>query len=165
VEGTVRIYPYAISRDSLERVIRDLRLDARTINRPERAHLIVALRARADDTRLRRIVQATGLPVHAVKKNSTAQMRRLLQNLFNLIPGVEESEVDAAVHEMETGLRRALEEGVTVELAPRPASLRQLQHRVASRHHVVAESIGSEPMRHLVIYPHAFAALSEDDVL
>jgi len=165
VEGTVRIYPYAISRDSLERVIRDLRLDARTSNRPERAHLIVALRARADDTRLRRIVQATGLPVHAVKKNSTAQMRRLLQNLFNLIQGVEESEVDAAVHEMETGLRRALEEGVTVELAPRPASLRQLQHRVASRHHVVAESIGSEPMRHLVIYPHAFAALSEDDIL
>ena len=29
----------------------------------------------------------------------------------------------------------------------------------------MAESIGSEPMRHLVIYPHAFAALSEDDIL
>ncbi|WP_455235053.1 R3H domain-containing nucleic acid-binding protein [Thiogranum longum] len=165
VEGTVRIYPYAISRDSLERVIRDLRLDARTINKPERAHLIVALRARADDARLRRIVQATGLPVHAVKKNSTAQMRRLLQNLFNMIHGVEESEVDAAVRETEAGLRRVLEEGVVVELAPRPASLRQLQHRVASRHHVVAESVGSEPKRHLVIYPHAFASLSDDDIL
>ncbi len=164
VRGTVRIYPYAISRDSLERVIRDLRLDARTVNKPEHAHLIVALRARADDARLRRIVQATGLPVHAVKKNSTAQMRRLLQNLFNMIHGMEEEEVDSAVRETEAGLRRALEEGVIVELAPRPASLRQLQHRVASRHHVAAESVGSEPKRHLVIYPHAFA-LPEDNIL
>ncbi len=165
VKGTLRIYPHAISRDSLERVIRDLRLDARTTSRPERAHLIVALRARADDVRLRRMVQTTGLPVHTVRKNSTAQMRRLLQNVFNLLHGVEETEVDAAVRETEAGLRRALEEGVIVELAPRPASLRQLQHRVASRHHVVAESVGSEPKRHLVIYPHAFAALSEDDIL
>ncbi|MGD2075641.1 MAG: R3H domain-containing nucleic acid-binding protein [Gammaproteobacteria bacterium] len=165
VNGTVHIYPYAISRDSLERVLRDLRLDAVVTNKPERAHLVVALRARADDPRLKRLVQATGLPVHTVKKNSTAQMRRLLQNLFNLVHGVEESEVDAAVRETEAGLRRALEEGVIVELAPRPASLRRLQHRVTSRHHVVAESVGSEPQRHLVIYPHAFASLSEDDVL
>jgi len=92
-------------------------------------------------------------------------MRRLLQNLFNLIPGVDHSEVDAAVQEMEAGLQRALEQGVIVELTPRPAPLRQLQHRLASRHHMVAESVGSEPQRHLVIYPHAFAALSEDDIL
>lgn len=78
---------------------------------------------------------------------------------------MDESEVDAAVREMEAGLRRVLEEGVIVELTPRPASLRQLQHRVATRHHVVAESLGSEPKRHLVIYPHAFAALSENEVV
>jgi stage III sporulation protein SpoIIIAA len=163
--GTVRIYPYAISRDSLERVLRDLRLDAVVTHRPERADLVVALRSRADDARLQHVVQARGLPLHTVKKNSTAQMRRVLQNRFNLVHGVEESEVDAAVRETEAGLRRALEEGVIVELAPRPASLRRLQHRVTSRHHVVAESVGSEPQRHLVIYPHAFAALSEDDIL
>lgn len=158
---TVRIYPYAFSRDLLERVIRDLRLDAQVVNRAERAHVIVALRSRSGDSRLQRIVQATGLPVHAVKKNTTAQIRHLLRNMFNLLPGADEMETATAVRETEDGIRRALQDGVVVALAPRPASLRRLQHRVASRHHMVAESVGSEPKRHLVIYPHAFAAAED----
>jgi stage III sporulation protein SpoIIIAA len=163
LKQTVRIYPYAFSRDLLERVIRDLRLDVQVVNRAERAHLIVTLRARAGDTRLQRLVQLTGLPVHAVKKNSTAQIRHLLRNLFNVMPGMDERETETAVRETEDGIRRALREGVVVALMPRPASLRRLQHRVASRHHMVAESVGSEPQRHLVIYPHAFSAAAEDN--
>jgi len=62
VQGTLRIYPYAISRDSLERVIRDLRLDARTVNEPERAQVIIALRARAEDARLRRSSKPADCP-------------------------------------------------------------------------------------------------------
>ena len=164
VKGPVRIYPYAVSRDAVERVIRSLRLDAVCTNKPERANLVIALRARADDNRLLRIVQATGLPVHAVKRNTTAQIRRLLQNVFNLVHGVDEDEVAEAVREMEMAIRRALAEGVVVELSPRPASIRQAQHRVASRHHVVAESAGSEPRRHLVVRPHAFATLPDEQV-
>jgi hypothetical protein len=99
-----------------------------------------------------------------VKKNTTAQIRRVLRNAFNLIHGSDEDEVNAIVRETENAVRRALDEGITVELSPRPAALRQLQHRIASRHRVVAESQGSEPLRHLVIYPHAFAALSDDQV-
>ena len=165
VKGSVRIYPYAISRDLVERVIRDLRLDAVATNKPDRANLILSLRARMEDNRLRRIVQATGLPVHVVKKNSTAQIRRELRNAFNLIYGSDEDDVNTIVRETEAAIQRALDEGVVVELPPQPAALRQLQHRVASRHHVVAESTGSEPQRHLVIYPHAFAALRDDQVL
>jgi hypothetical protein len=163
--GPVRIYPYAMSRDLLDRVIRDLRLDARSVNRSDRAHMIVTLRARVDDTRLRRIVETSGLPVHTVKKNTTAQIRRLLQNVFNVIHGVDDSEIDAAVRETEAAVRRALEEGEVVELAPRSASIRRLQHRIASRHRVVTESVGSEPKRYLVIYPHAFAAIPESEIL
>lgn len=159
---TVRIYPYAFSRDQLERVIRDLRLDAQVVNRAERAQLIVTLRARAGDSRLQRLVQLTGLPVHTVKKNSTAQIRHLLRNLFNVVPGLDEQETETAVRETEDGIRRALRDGVVVSLMPRPASLRRLQHRVASRHHMVAESVGSEPRRHLVIYPHAFSVANDD---
>ncbi|MCC6301594.1 MAG: AAA family ATPase [Gammaproteobacteria bacterium] len=159
---TVRIYPYAFSRDQLERVIRDLRLDAQVVNRAEHAHLIVTLRARAGDSRLQRLVQLTHLPVHTVKKNSTAQIRHLLRNLFNVAPGLDEQETETAVRETEDGIRRALREGVVVSLMPRPASLRRLQHRVASRHHMVAESVGSEPRRHLVIYPHAFSVANDE---
>ena len=163
--GRVRIYPYALSRDLLERVIRDLRVHACAVNRPERADLIVTLRSRADDGRVRRLVQSLGLPIYMVKRNTTAQIRRLLQNIFHVVHGVEESEVDAAVRETEVAVRRALEDGEVVALAPRSASLRRLQHRVASRHRVVTESVGSEPKRHLVVYPHAFTAIPEGEMM
>lgn len=154
---TVRIYPYAFGRDILERVIRDLRIDARVVNRAERAQLIITLRSRGGDGKLQHLAQLSGAPVYTVKKNSTAQIRHLLRNLFNLMPGFDENEAQMAVRETEEGIRRALHEGVTVALAPRPASLRRLQHRVVSRHHMIAESIGNEPRRHLVIHPHADA--------
>jgi stage III sporulation protein SpoIIIAA len=162
IKGTVRIYPYAINRDSVERVIRSMRLDAVVTNKPDRSHLIIALRSRAEDNRLKRIIQSSGLPLYIVKKNTTAQINRVLRNAFNLIHGSDEDEINAVVRETENAVRRVLDEGVTVELPPRPAALRQLQHRIASRHRVIAESQGSEPQRHLVIFPHAFAALGED---
>jgi predicted RNA-binding protein Jag len=165
ISGLVRIYPYSISRDSVERVVRDLRLDAAVTNKPDRANLIVTLRSRTDDNRLRRLVQATGLPVYSVKKNTTSQLRRLLRDVFNVVYGVDDTKVDEVVRETEAAIHRALEEGVAVELSPKPSTIRKLQHRIASRHHVVTESVGSEPKRHLVIYPHAFATLKDDQVL
>lgn len=157
LRDTIRIYPHALGRDLLERVIRDMRLDARVVNRPERAQLIVSLRSRADDPRLQRAAAATGAAIHTVKKNSSSQVRHLLRDLFHQVPGIDEQDAEIAIRETEDGIRKALSEGVTVALSPRPAALRRLQHRVVSRHHLVAESMGSEPQRHLVIFPHAFA--------
>jgi stage III sporulation protein SpoIIIAA len=163
LKQTVRIYPYAFSRDLLERVIRDLQLNARVVTRPERAQLIIALRARSGDSRLQRLAHGSNTPIYTVKKNSTAPLRHLLRNIFNLMPGIDENEAEMAVRETEEGIRRAQHEGIAVALAPQPASLRRLQHRVASRHHMIAESIGNEPRRHLVIYPHAFSSAGETE--
>jgi len=164
IKGPVRIFPYSISRDSVDRVIRDLKLEAIATNKPERAHIIVTLRSRADDARLRRLVQALGLPVYSVKKNTTSQLRHLFRDIFNVVYGMDDSAVEEVVRETEAAIQRAIEEGVVVELAPKPAALRKLQHRVASRHRVITESVGSEPKRHLVIYPHAFATFNEDQI-
>jgi stage III sporulation protein AA len=149
----VGIYVYALSRDSVERAVRDLRLDARTVVRPERADMVIAQRARADDPRLSRILELTGMPLHTVKKNTTAQIRRLLQDIFNKLPGVEDADVQSAVREAEEAAQRVREEGVPAELTPQPPAVRKLQHKVAVRHQLSAHSQGSEPERHLVIYP------------
>ncbi len=151
--GPVRIHAYAVSRDSVERAIRDLGIDARTVRHADDADLIIALRSRAGDAALRRIQQATGLPLHVIKKNTTAQIRRLLQNAFNIMHGWDNDEIDEAVREAEAAVRRARDEDVAVALSPRSSSLRKLQHRVVTRHHLIAESVGSEPSRHLVVYP------------
>ena len=149
----VRIFSHALSRDSVDRVIRDLQVNARTVRYPDQADLIVTLRARADDARLLRVVEDREVPVHAVKKNSTAQIRHLLRDLFHVQWGQDEAELNEAVREAEQAVQQVKAERMAAELTPRPSALRELQHRIVIRHHLVAESVGSEPHRHLVIYP------------
>jgi len=148
-----RIYPYAISRDILDRVIRQLRLRAQSVPNPEKADMVVALRSRADDHRLQQALAGRDVPVYEIKKNSAAQLRRLLEGVFNIVKGLDGEDVDGAIAEAENASRRVLTEGVAVELSPRNAPLRQVQHRIAMRHKLVAESEGSEPQRRLVILP------------
>ncbi len=152
-KGPVRIYPYALSRDSLKRVIRDLGLDARAVRHPEQADMILALRSRSDDKRLQRYLMETGASLHLVKRNSTAQIRRLLQNVFFVVEGVDDRKVQEAVSEAEHAARRVLEEGIPIELAPQPPALRRVQHRVVTRYRLASVSVGSEPLRHLVVHP------------
>jgi predicted RNA-binding protein Jag len=80
-------------------------------------------------------------------------MRRILQEVFSVVGGTDVEEVRDAVKEAEHAIRRVFSEGVEVSLAARNSSVRKLQHRIVSRYHLSAESVGSEPMRHLVIYP------------
>jgi stage III sporulation protein SpoIIIAA len=147
------IYAYALSRDSVERAIRDLRLNARTVARFDHADMIVAQRARAEDPRLQRLLAVRDVPLHTVKKNTTAQIRRLLQDVFNKLPGLDQADVDAAMREAEEAAQRVRTEGVPLELAPQSPALRKLQHKLIVRHQLTAHSEGSEPERRLVVYP------------
>ncbi|XXF77773.1 R3H domain-containing nucleic acid-binding protein [Myxococcaceae bacterium GXIMD 01537] len=151
--GPTRIYAHALSQDVLERVLRELRIAARVVSRPEAADLVLTVRSRANDPKMRRTADRTGARVEAVKRNSSSEMRRVLRAYFNLLEGVDEELVRDAVAEAEQAVQRVLNEGVPVPLAPRPPRLRKLQHRLASRHHLEAVSLGTEPARHLVIYP------------
>jgi stage III sporulation protein SpoIIIAA len=151
--GPTRIYAHALSRDVLERVLRELRVGARVVSRPESADLILTLRSRANDPKMRRTADKTGARVEVVKRNSSAELRRVLRAFFNVVEGVDEDVVREAVAEAEHAIQRVLSEGVSVPLAPRAPRLRKLQHRLVSRYHLEAVSHGSEPARHLVVYP------------
>jgi len=151
--GPVRIYPHGVNRELLERAGRDLDLDIRIASRAESADLVIALRSRADDMGLRRITRLTDAPLHYIKRNTTAELRRLLQKIFNVVQGMDEDEIREAVEETEEAVRRAVEEGVEVALSPRRPALRKVQHRYISSLGLVAQSVGREPDRHLVICP------------
>lgn len=144
------IYPYAVSRDLVERAIRTVGMDARTVREPERAQVVIALRSRAEDPRLTQLLRDSDRPLYLVKKSTTAQLRRLLLDVAATLDS-EDPAAGAAMREAEEAARRVLREGGEVQLAPQPSRLRRLQHRVAVRHHLVAESVGSEPQRCLVI--------------
>ena len=152
-EGPLRVYPYALSRDLLERVIRSLGLDARTVGNPEQADMVVALRSRNEDFRLKRIVETTDASLHLIKRNTANEMRRLLQQAMHVIEGIDDEEVQEAVKEAEEGVRQVMDEGGEVALPPRRPALRKMQHRIIAGHRLMAMSTGREPERHLVIYP------------
>ena len=152
-EGPLRVYPYALSRDLLERVIRSLSLDARTVGNPEQADMIVALRSRGEDFRLKRVMETSDASLHLIKRNTANEMRRLLQQAMHVIEGIEDEEVQEAVSEAEAAVRQVLAEEVEVALPPRPPVLRKMQHRIIAGHRLMAISSGREPDRHLVIQP------------
>lgn len=151
--GAKRIYPHAVNRDLLERAMRDLGLDAKIVSRAEQADVVIGMRSKAEDLGLKRISRLTDAPVHLIKRNTTAEIRRLLQNIFNVVQGVDDDEIREAVEETENAIQQVIQEGVKVSLTPRRPPVRKLQHRLIARYHLEAESVGSEPRRHLVIYP------------
>jgi stage III sporulation protein SpoIIIAA len=152
-QGTTRVYAHAASRDLLERVLRDIGADARVVGRLENADVVLTLRSRANDPKLRKVSERTGAKVLAIKRNSSSEMRRVLRDAFLIAEGVDEDQVREAVLEAEHAIQRVLAESVVVPLAPRPPRLRKLQHRLVSRYHLETVSHGSEPQRHLIIYP------------
>ncbi|WP_434388140.1 R3H domain-containing nucleic acid-binding protein [Melittangium boletus] len=152
-QGTTRVYAHAVSRDLLERVVRELGVDAKVMGRVELADLVLTLRSRANDPRLRGLANRAGVPVLAIKRNSASELRRVLRDAFLLAEGENEGRVREAVQEAEAAIHRVLQEGVEVPLAPTSPRLRKLQHRLVSRYHLEAVSHGSEPRRHLVVYP------------
>ncbi|NTX40950.1 AAA family ATPase, partial [Myxococcus sp. CA033] len=165
-KGLTRLYPHGVNRDLLLRVLRELPVEVRLVSRLESADLVVTLRSRANDPRMRRVVAKTGARVEAVKRASSTELRRALKGFFNVLEGVDEEEVRDAIAEAEHAVKRALGEGISVALSPRQSRVRKLQHRLVSRYPLEAVSHGSEPSRHLVIYPlgaEVEAALAKED--
>jgi hypothetical protein len=154
-DGVTRVYAYELDRDLLDRVIRNMRVEAKSVKHPENADLILAPRALASDPHLAELAQTTDAALYLVRKDNATSMRKALQDLFSVLEGMDPAEVKDAVQETEHALQRAMSEQITVELAPRPATIRRLQHRMIARYHLNSESVGTEPSRHLVIYPHA----------
>jgi stage III sporulation protein SpoIIIAA len=151
-EGPTRIHGYAVSPELIQRVIRELRLNARTVRDLQDSDMIIALRSRAEDRRLQEIREDTDIPIYTVKRNASSPLRRLMQRLFMVVPGVDQQEVFEAAREAEDAIEKVRSQGGEVALPPRPPSLRRMQHELVVRNHMLAESVGSEPRRHLVIH-------------
>ncbi|RKH88689.1 AAA family ATPase [Corallococcus sp. AB045] len=151
--GPTRIAAHAVSRELLERVLRDLPVEAVVVGRPENAEVVLTLRSRANSPRLRRAAERVGARVLAIKRNSATEIRRALRTEFHLLEGVDPADVHAAVADAEEAIQRVLAEGISLPLAPRPSRLRKLQHTLVVKNHLEAVSVGSEPLRHLVLYP------------
>ena len=154
---TVRIFPYAVSQEKLERALRKFRVSAYVVEDLGSADMVVTLKAQERrQPRQLRDAHARGVPVYVVRSNTITQMESFLSGVF----GVEASQQagdEEALREVEEGIDEATEQGHPVELTPRNNYLRRLQHQIVERYGLTSASKGEEPYRRVVIAPPARA--------
>ena len=148
----LRIYPYGVNRQELERGIRVLNLPAISTTNLDEADLILTVKAKArPGTKIMQSADERNLPVHVIKKNVSGQIVKFLKFYFR-VGGREESE-EAGVAEAELAVEQVKKSGKSVDLYPQNSYIRRLQHQIVEKAGLKSESVGEEPNRRLRIYP------------
>ncbi|MDR7481662.1 MAG: R3H domain-containing nucleic acid-binding protein [Armatimonadota bacterium] len=148
----LRIYPYAVSRNRLERAIRELRVPAYVVDSLGEADLVLTLKSQ-EKRQPRRLREAAGrgVPVHILRSNTVTQIQEFLREVFEIEETAAEHE--AALTEVEQAIAAVFESAKPVELSPQNAYIRRLQHQLVQRYGLASESKGDEPFRRVVIFP------------
>lgn len=149
----LRIYPYGVTRQRLERAIRDGRAAAVVVDRLDQADVILTLKGHAKGLFKRlRDAQQQRLPVYVIKSNTYKQMMEFLRERFSAAARAANRRA-AALQEVEAAVARVIRHRQPVELSPTTAYWRRQQHELAEQLGFISESIGQEPYRRVVIHP------------
>lgn len=165
-EDVTAIYPYGISRHQLEHVVDTLSMPVCLTKDLDSADVILALRSHVKNhSKLRNIAKHRQIPIHTVKSNSVPQITRAIQRLLDVDDPFEAVNLDLFSRSGNEDELEALEEArlaveqivipksQPVELLPRSARIRKMQHELAEHYRLKSLSCGEEPNRRLRIYP------------
>lgn len=150
--SALKVYPYGLPRDRVERAIRNLAVPARVVDEIADADVLLTSKtvARKHARRLQALSDK-GARVHTAPSNSLAKIEQSVRKLFGR--GRLDQESTEALREAEAAVVEVLSLSEPVSLAPRVASVRRLQHELASGYGLNSQSIGREPARHVILYP------------
>jgi len=158
--NSVRVFPFKISRDALERVMDELDLNEKVclVDLLEDASVVIAPKSQVKtSTWLRSAARARGMPIYAVRTDNSAQLVRALQAMLGITgasDGISPSKSsttsfdDANAADAMDEVRMAIEQLVIphhepVELLPRAASIIVLQQALVDtymlKHAIVGE--------------------------
>lgn len=164
----LHIYPYGVSRHQLEQVIDVLNLPVVLTKDIDSADGILALRSHVKNhSKLRHIARVRQVPIHMVKASTIPQITRSLRRLLDMDePGIgderelslftqsgSEDEMDALEEARLAVEQIVIPKGQPVELLPRSAKVRKMQHELVEHYRLKSDSFGDEPNRRLRIYP------------
>jgi len=143
------VFPYGVSRNKLERAMRDLGLRARITRSPSDADVILMLKAheKKSPAKLQEAARQ-GTPMHILRSNTQQQIAVALREVYRLR---QYSAEERALREARQAIEEVLATSRPIELSPQNAYLRRLQHRLAGQYDLASESIGVEPHRRVRI--------------
>ncbi|HEY3416242.1 MAG TPA: R3H domain-containing nucleic acid-binding protein [Armatimonadota bacterium] len=148
-DKTIYIYPYGVARNKLERAIAELGVNGIIARHISEADVIVTVKQQQH--RLGGPVEEAihnGIPVHVIRSNTYQQIVSAMRELYRLEH--MDAEVEA-LHEARSAIREVMATSRPIELTPRNAYLRRLQHKLANQFQLASESVGTEPFRRVRI--------------
>jgi len=148
----LRLFPYGVSRERLERSIEMLRVPVEVVDDPNKAGMILTLKSQEKRQPWRvRELKGRGVPLRVLRSNTIIQIENFLRTTFE----VEEQQPgrDSALEDAEAAIAQVLATGQPVELDPQPPDLRAQQHQLAQRQGLMTESKGKGAFRRVVVYP------------
>jgi len=145
----LRIFPYGISRNKLEKALADLGLRAQLVKHAAEADAILTLKAhsRREPSKLQ-LGREVRIPVHIVRSNTYQQILGALREIFHLS---HISAEEQALQEAQAAIEHVLQTSQPMELNPQAAHLRRLQHQLANQYQLRSESVGADPARRVRI--------------
>jgi stage III sporulation protein SpoIIIAA len=168
-----RLFPYAMGRQQVKEVIEMLNLPIVLSSSIRSSDAILALRSHArKHTNLQRIAEEHQIPIYLLKANTIPQITHTLQQMLGINDdgareeanddfepgyfaqsGDEDDELDALEEARLAVEQIVIPKGQPVELLPRSAKVRKMQHELIERYCLRSDSLGMEPNRRLRIYP------------
>ena len=164
----VYIYAYGIGRSQIDQVVEVLDLPIMLTKDLDEADAVVALRSQIKHhSKLRNIARERHIPIHTVKSNTIPQITRTFRQILNLDdPNIPEAtdlrlfskagsddEIEALEEARLAVEQIVIPQGQPVELLPRSAKVRKMQHELIEHYRLQSDSFGDEPNRRLRIYP------------
>ncbi|MFC2060325.1 R3H domain-containing nucleic acid-binding protein [Chloroflexota bacterium] len=145
-----RLYLFGINRSRLEQMAKERQLPLDIVNNLNDASLFITSKNyyRRKPQKVRD-AETANLPIYAIKSNTPPQIRQLLQDIYSLD---KVNPLKLALGEAEEAVNQINSGHEAVELNPRSAYIRRLQHLVAERNDLSSHSLGEEPNRRVRIY-------------
>jgi hypothetical protein len=154
----LRVYPFGIGRSRIEQAARELHVPVTVVQRVEDADLVLTqrnyYRGRPDAFRG---AEAQGITIHVLKSNTVAQIEQALAARFELATDAPQRDpIQEALEEAERAVQEVIDRSRTIEVSPRNAHIRRLQHAIAEQHNVGSRSRGKEPNRRVKFFPREY---------
>lgn len=157
----IRIYPYAVSRSQLERIIKGLRLPARVTKSLDDADMIFVLKSYLKSNgKVLKWAEDKQVPVHVVKTNNMYQIQKTLRTALQIDEedGVFEKfdeELEESIQEVNEAVETLVHMNIPIELLPRELDVVKMQQKIATQNNYTSEIVGAEGEKRLRMYPKA----------
>lgn len=146
----VRIYPYGVSRNRLEKAIFNRSSSAIVVRNISDSDVVVTLKNHEKkDSKKFREAYHLGIPIVSVRSNTTAQLEYFLSEYLGYEKSREEEE---AIEEALSAIEKVKKNKKEYELKARTSNIRRLQHELIEQNGLFSMSNGKDPKRRVCIF-------------